>query len=78
MGFHINATTMPSIFEATCRQILGQVMDIDCLTWLFSLVLAKKTQLAQSCPHSHSTHTFVALLVGTTMLMQVTSDVVTL
>lgn len=78
MGFHINTTTMPNIFKGPCRQILGQVMDIDCFTWFFSLLLAEQTHLAQSCPQNHPTHTLVALLVGTTMLMQVTSDVVTL
>ncbi len=75
MGFQINTITMPNIFEGTCRQILGQVIDIDCFTWLFGLVLIEQTHLAQSCPCTHPTHTLVALLVGTTMSMQTTNDI---
>jgi hypothetical protein len=58
-------------------QILGTIIDINCLTWLFCLVLVEQTHLAQSCPHTHPTHTLVALLIRTTMLMEATSDVVT-
>ncbi len=77
MGFQINTITMPNIFEGACRQNLGQVIDIDCLTWLFGLVSIEQTQMAHSCPCTHLTHTLVGLLVGTTMLLQATNDVVT-
>jgi hypothetical protein len=39
MGFHIGTTTMQGIFKIACRRILGQVMDLNCFTWIFSLVL---------------------------------------
>jgi len=41
MGFCIGTTIVQGIFEGACRQILGQVMDLNCLTWIFILVLAE-------------------------------------
>ncbi len=41
MGFHIGTTTMQAIFKGARRRILGQIMDLNCLTWIFSLVLVK-------------------------------------
>ncbi len=41
MGFHIGTTTMQGISEGAHRRILGQVMDFNCLTWIFSLVLVE-------------------------------------
>jgi hypothetical protein len=35
MGFQIDTTTMLDIFEKAHRPILGQVMDINYLTWNF-------------------------------------------
>ncbi len=40
MRFHISTTPMQSIFEVTRRWILGQVMDLNYFTWIFSLVWA--------------------------------------
>ncbi len=40
MGFRTDATTMQGIFEGVHRRILGQVMDFNYLTWIFSLLLA--------------------------------------
>ncbi len=37
MGFPIGITLVRSIFEASCRQVLGQAMDLNCLTWIVSL-----------------------------------------
>jgi hypothetical protein len=42
MGFRIGTTTMEGIFERTHRWILGQIMDLNYLTWIFSLVLVKQ------------------------------------
>jgi hypothetical protein len=39
MGFHISTTTMWGISKKVHRRILGQVMDINCVTWLFCLIL---------------------------------------
>ncbi len=34
MGFPTKVTSVPFIFEASCRQVLGQAMDLNCLTWI--------------------------------------------
>jgi hypothetical protein len=41
MGFPTGVTSVPFIFEASCRQVLGQVMDLNYLTWIVSLSMAK-------------------------------------
>jgi hypothetical protein len=41
MGFHISTIVVQGIYERAYRRILGQVMDLKCLTWIFSLVLVK-------------------------------------
>jgi len=41
MGFPIGMTFVPSISEASCRQVLGQAMDLNCLTWIVSLEMAE-------------------------------------
>jgi hypothetical protein len=40
MKFCIDTIAVQGIFEGACKWILGQVMDFNCLTWIFSLVLA--------------------------------------
>jgi hypothetical protein len=37
MGFPIGVTLVPSISEASRREVLGQAMDLNCLTWIVSL-----------------------------------------
>ncbi len=32
MGFPIGVTSILFIFEASCQQVLGQAMDLNCLT----------------------------------------------
>jgi hypothetical protein len=39
MGFCISTTIVQGISKGTCRRILGQVMDLNYLTWIFNLVL---------------------------------------
>jgi hypothetical protein len=41
MGFPIGVTSVPSISEASCQQVLGQTMDLNCLTWIVSLGMSK-------------------------------------
>jgi hypothetical protein len=41
MGFRTNTTAMKGISKGTHSWILGQVMDFNYLTWIFSLILAK-------------------------------------
>jgi len=41
MGFPIGVTLVPFISEASCRQVLGQAMDLNCLTWIVSLGMVK-------------------------------------
>ncbi len=42
MGFPIGVTLVLSISEASRRQVLGQVMDLNCLTWIVSLGMAEQ------------------------------------
>jgi len=37
MGFPIGVTSVFSISKASRRQMLGQAMDLNCLTWIVSL-----------------------------------------
>jgi hypothetical protein len=41
MGFPTGVTFVPSISEASRQQVLGQAMDLNCLTWIVSLGMAK-------------------------------------
>jgi hypothetical protein len=59
MRFYGGTIPMQSNSERTCRLILGQVMDINCLTWIFNLVLVKQLFLAN---HNHSLHPIFHLL----------------
>jgi hypothetical protein len=48
MGFPTGTTQVPSISEQQRRFLLGQAMDLNCLTWVVSLVVAEKKHLASS------------------------------
>ncbi len=37
-------TSIPSISEASRRQVLGQAMDLNCLTWIVSLGMTEQRQ----------------------------------
>jgi hypothetical protein len=69
MGFHSNTVKMFYIFKWVSWQILGQVKNINCLTWLFNLVLAKQMHFAHCFLPTHFIH-IVAKPTGTTMLVQ--------
>ncbi len=45
MGFPRGVTSVPSIFEASRRQVLGQAMDLNCLTWIVKLGMAEQHRL---------------------------------
>jgi len=45
MGFPTGMTFVPSISKASHRQVLGQAMDLNCLTWIVSLGMAKQCRL---------------------------------
>jgi site-specific DNA-cytosine methylase len=41
MGFPTRITFVPSISEASRRQVLGQAMELNCLTWIVNLRMAE-------------------------------------
>jgi hypothetical protein len=41
-GFHIGTTNVQGISKGAYRRILGQVLDLNCLTWIFRLVLVEQ------------------------------------
>ncbi|KAH8952462.1 hypothetical protein BDL97_09G086500 [Sphagnum fallax] len=45
MGFPTGMTFVPSIYEASRQQVLGQAMDLNCLTWIVSLGMAEQRRL---------------------------------
>ncbi|BBN08134.1 hypothetical protein Mp_4g09160 [Marchantia polymorpha subsp. ruderalis] len=45
MGFLTGVTAASSVSEASRRQVLGQAMDLNCLTWIVSLGLAEQRRL---------------------------------
>jgi hypothetical protein len=45
MGFPTGMTSVPFISESSRQHVLGQAMDLNCLTWIFSLGTAKQRQL---------------------------------
>jgi len=68
MGFQINIIAMPSISKGVCKQTLGNVMDLNCFTWIFNLGLAKQKCFAHSFspshPPTHFTHPSIVHVVG--------------
>lgn len=57
MGFPTSVTSVPSLSEASRRQVLGQAMDLNCLSWIVSLGMAEQRRL-------RSTHVVVTPLVS--------------
>ncbi len=45
MEFSTSITTILSILEASHRQVLGQTMDLNCLTWVISFGMVEQRQL---------------------------------
>jgi hypothetical protein len=48
MGFPTDTTSVPGLSEHQPRFLLGQAMDVNCLTWIVSLVVAEQKRLASS------------------------------
>jgi hypothetical protein len=45
MRFPTGVTSVPSISEVSRQQVLGQAMDLNCLTWIVSLGMVEQCQL---------------------------------
>ncbi len=45
MGFPTGVTLVPSISKASRRQVLGQAMDLNCLTWIVNLGMVEQCRL---------------------------------
>ncbi len=45
MGFPTGMTFVPSIFEASRRQVSNQTMDLNCLTWIVDAILKSVHEL---------------------------------
>ncbi|CAM6122945.1 unnamed protein product [Calypogeia fissa] len=45
MGFTTGVTAVPALSEASRRHVLGQAMDLNCLTWIVSLGMAEQRRL---------------------------------
>ncbi len=48
--FHTYTTFVQSIHEGICKQSLGQVMDLNNLTWIFNLVYQDQRLFDQTHP----------------------------
>jgi hypothetical protein len=48
MGFPTSTINVPGLSEHQQRFLLGQAMDVNCLTWIVSLVVAEQKRLAFS------------------------------
>ena len=48
MGFPTDTTAVASLSEESRRRVLGQAMDLSCLTWIVSLCLAEQQRLRTS------------------------------
>jgi hypothetical protein len=48
MGFPTGTTNVHGISEQQRRFLLGQAMDLNCLTWVVSLVVAEQRRLAST------------------------------
>src|SRR5450759_4654155 len=48
MGFPTGTTAMSGFSEATRRQLLGQAMDLNCLSWVLSLGWAEQRRMCST------------------------------
>jgi hypothetical protein len=48
MGFPTGTTNVPGLSKHQRQFLLGHAMDVNCLTWIVSLVVADQKQLASS------------------------------
>ena len=48
MGFPTGTTALGTLTEEARRQVLGQAMDLNCLTWIVSLGLAEQARMVST------------------------------
>jgi len=70
IGFHTCTTFVQGIFKGNYKQILGQVMDLKYLSWIFNLALANQRLFDQTHPPIPPTFSHVAFFIGLTMFVQ--------
>jgi hypothetical protein len=64
MGLHTNIIVVSSVLEGVRMHILRQVMDLNCLTWIFDLCLVEQTCFAHFSPPNPSHVSIVAPNLG--------------
>jgi hypothetical protein len=62
--------TLQDISKGARRQILGQVMNLNCFAWIFYLTLVKQRCFDQSHPPAPLAFSHVAPLIGLVMFVQ--------
>jgi len=68
MGFCTSTTVVQGIFKKTYRRILGQVVDFNCLTWIFNFILVEQLHFGQSHPPTPPHLSLVAPFAGLAMV----------
>lgn len=53
MGFATGTTAVGSVSESSRRQVLGQAMDLNCLTWIVSLSIAEQLRMRSAGVTDH-------------------------
>jgi hypothetical protein len=64
MGFYSGTIVMQTISKGACRLILGQVVDVNCFTWIFSLISVKQLCFGQSHHPLHPIFHLLQLSLG--------------
>jgi len=77
MGFCIDATIVQGISKGAYRWLLGQVMDFNCLTWIFNFVFTEELCFGQSHPPTPPHLLIVTPFARSTMVVQGGGDVTT-
>jgi len=73
IGFHTCTTFVQSIIERIHKQNLGQVMDLNYLTWIFNLALADQKLFDQTHRPIPPIFSHIALFIGLVMFGDVTT-----
>jgi hypothetical protein len=70
IGFHTCTTFVKGILKRTSKQILGQVMDLNYLTWIFNLALVDQRLFNQTHPPIPPTFSHVAFFIELVMFVE--------
>ncbi|KAG6548553.1 hypothetical protein Mapa_010041 [Marchantia paleacea] len=54
MGFCIGTTTVSTLLEASRCHMLGQVIDLNCLTWIVRLGLVEEIRMRSTCVNARA------------------------